>query len=117
MNRHLYRTSQTSSPVRTVPKPTARKVKVLQSGDGGPNNVQDRLTCTICGWSGNPITVSPGGNFPTTYQVTGSTYVWSSPDQPLSVIDKAVVPIPQPSVSCGFCGGTLLMSGAKGVGQ
>ena len=110
--------SPPSSRVTTSPKPTGRKVRVRPSGDGGPNNVVDRITCTICGFPGIDVnSFQPGQNFPTVMQASGSTYVWTSPDQPLSVIDKTVTPVPQPTVSCPFCGGTFALGGRKGKGQ
>jgi hypothetical protein len=119
MNRTLRSGVPARSPSRvfTSPRPSAQKHRVRQSGDGGPNQTSDRLTCSVCGFKGVNVTTTPGEHFPTGYQTTGTTYVWDSPDQPLSVIDKQVLPKPSPAVSCGFCGATRFLDGSKGKGQ
>ena len=100
-----------------VPRPTRPRHVRRPSGDGGPNQTIDRVKCSICGFSGNAITVNPGQNFPTAFVTTGSTYVWTSPSDPVTSLDKQVLPVPQPSVSCAFCGGSMLLGGSKGMGQ
>ena len=106
-----------SSPVSTVPRPSQRKLVPRRAGDGGPNQTIDRIRCTVCGFAGNPITVQPGGNFPTTFTTTGSTYVWAQADEALSTLDQATLPVPQPGVACAFCGATMLLGGSRGKGQ
>lgn len=77
----------------------------------------DRLTCAICGFPGVDIATEPGGDFPTAYTVSGSTYVWTNADDALSTLDKTVTPVPNASVSCNFCGGTRFLDGSKGSGH
>mgnify|MGYP003393453967 CR=1 FL=1 len=77
----------------------------------------DRITCHICGFRGNSAEVTPGENFPTALVTTGSTYVWTNSNDPLSGLDLTVLPTTNPAVSCGSCGASLLMSGHKGQGQ
>lgn len=101
----------------TTPRAAHRKSKVRASGDGGGNNYVDRLTCTVCGFAGVNIATVPGENFPTVMVTAGTTYVWTSPDQAVSVIDKTVTPTPQSKVSCPFCGSTRFLDGSKGKGQ
>lgn len=103
--------------VSTVPRSQRQKSLRRMSGDGGPNATIDRVTCSVCGFHGINITTSVGENFPTAYVTTGNTYVWTTPDQPLSVIDLQVLPVPNTSVSCPFCGATRWTDGAKGQGQ
>jgi len=117
MNRHLTRTSQHGSPVRNVPRPTTRKLHPRPSGDGGPNNVVDRITCNVCGWPGIPIEWQPGSNFPTSFTTNGTQYSWTSPSQPITEMDKEVVPVPAAGAACSFCGATAYLSGSRGSGN
>lgn len=103
--------------VFNTPKPASRKYRTHQSGDGGPNQVMDRIRCSVCGFPGVSIETVPGENFPTVMQTTGTTYVWASPDQPVTILDKQVLPVPQSKVSCPFCGATRFLDGQKGKGQ
>ena len=116
MNHHL-RPRHQSSPVRTLPRPMGRKLHVRTSGDGGDNAQPDRVTCAVCGFAGNPITVSPGANFPTTYTTVGSTYSWTSPAEAITTMDKEVIPVPAVGASCAFCGSTRLLGGSRGSGN
>ena len=79
--------------------------------------VPDRLICRICGFPGNRVDVTPGENFPTALVTSGSTYVWTQSTDALATLDRTVLPVTDPAVSCGFCGGTLLLSGHRGSGQ
>src|SRR5215510_4257500 len=77
----------------------------------------ERLYCSICGFGGNSTDVDPGENCPTGFVTAGSTYAWTSASDALSLIDKTVTPVPNPQVSCAFCGGTMLLTGRRGQGQ
>jgi hypothetical protein len=100
-----------------VARPHLRQLRVRQSGDGATSATPDRITCSICGFPGISIATVPGENFPTTYTTTGMTYVWASPADAITSLDKQVLPVPNPAVSCAFCGGTQFLSGSKGAGQ
>jgi hypothetical protein len=117
MNRTLQPTRHTSSPVRTVPRPTGRKVQRRPSGDGGPNTVVDRISCAVCGFAGVDIQTQPGANFPTAYTTQGSTYVWASPADAITSLDKSVTPVPAVGAACPFCGATNFLSGSRGSGN
>ncbi len=74
----------------------------------------DRLTCAICGFPGLQPDMEPGeqvGAKPTT--TTGSTYVWTNANDPLSVIDKQVTVVLQAG-QCVFCHGQRYLDGARG---
>ena len=107
--------ARSADPLLLVPTTPRRRVRVHVRFPVAP--LPERLACRICGFRGIPLTVIPGENFPTALVVTGSTYSWTSASEPLSVIDKAVTPEPNPSVSCPFCGGTRFLDGMKGQGQ
>lgn len=81
------------------------------------NSEPDRITCAVCGFPGVDIDTEPGGEFPTSFTVTDSTYVWTNTDDPISGLDKSVLPVPNPSVSCPFCGATRFLDGNKGSGN
>lgn len=115
MSRWLHH--RLTAPVETVPRPQRRKTRRARSGDGGINSTIDRVQCSVCGFAGVNITTFPGEDFPTQYVTTGTTYEWASPDQPLSVIDLQVLPVPNSSVSCPFCGATRYLDGSRGQGQ
>lgn len=117
MNRSITHRGTQTADVLSPPRHRRRKYARHDAGDGGVNNSPDRITCSVCRFPGIAITASPGQDFPTAYTTTGTTYVWTSPDQPLSVIDKQVVPVPNPAVSCPFCGATAYLYGSKGSGN
>lgn len=77
----------------------------------------DRLRCSICGFPGVSVDTEPGENFPTAYTVSGSTYVWTSPAEAVTTLDKTVTPVPNTSTSCNFCGGTRFLDGSRGSGN
>ena len=115
MHRRLRPT--TTASVETVPRSERRKTFRHLAGDGGPNSTIDRVTCSVCNFPGVAITTMPGENFPTQYVTTGSTYVWTNANDPLSVIDLTVTPVTNPRASCPFCGATLFVGGSRGQGQ
>lgn len=117
MNRHLTRISQHGHRVATVPRRSPPFQRHHPAGDGGPNNTPDRLTCSVCGFPGIDITIQPGENFPTAYVTTGTRYVWDSPEEVVTTLDLQVLPVPNPAVSCAFCGSARFMDGSKGQGQ
>lgn len=96
------------------PAPRAARVTIHPPSDDKPLL---RLICGVCGFPGIPFETVPGENCPTTLQVTGTTYSWTNSDDAIGLIDKFVVPIPNPSVSCAFCGATAYMTGSRGQGQ
>ncbi len=93
------------------PQPTFRRYRRYVS------ETPDRLECRVCGFPLNRADVEPGGGFPTAYVTTGNTYVWTSPADALTVIDKQIEPVTNPAVSCSFCGSSRLFDGQKGQGQ
>lgn len=76
----------------------------------------DSIICRVCG-AYNSQDVEPGGGFPTTLQVTGSTYSWTNSNDAIADIDLEVLPVTNPQMSCWFCGSTRLFDGMKGRGQ
>ena len=80
-------------------------------------SVFEHVTCRVCGFRGIPLSTEPGENFPTALVVTGTTYSWTNANDPLSVIDKAVTPVPNSASSCPFCGSTRFLDGQRGQGQ
>ena len=81
------------------------------------NTQPDRLTCAVCGFQGVDIETEPGGDFPTTFTISGSTYIWTVPNEAVTTLDRTVTPVTNTSVSCPFCGATRFLDGSKGSGN
>ena len=106
-----------ADPLLTPPFPSPRRRVRVHITRQASRTLPERLTCRICGFPGIDVTTDPGENFPTALVVTGSRYTWASPSDSIAVIDKAVMPTTNPSVSCSFCGVTRFLNGMKGQGQ
>ena len=97
----------------------SRKFQRWRVDRGAENASPDRIRCSTCNFAGVDIETVPGESLrgSTQYVTTGTTYVWTSPADALSTIDKAVEPKANSSVSCPFCGGEAFLWGAKGTGH
>lgn len=87
-------------------------------GPGTAAQDDDRITCSICGFPGISPYAQPGESTAPQGSVSlvasGTTYVWDSPEEPVSNQDYEVVVVPNAMAACPDCGGELFLSGHKG---
>jgi len=94
--------------------PDQRRTSRTHTRQPQPDERPEYLACSVCGFPVLFDTVPSGSPFPTTFTVTGNTYVWDSADDALSTLDKTVEPVPQGG-TCGFCGATDFLGGTRGT--
>ncbi len=93
----------------------SRRRRVENAGSATTFLEQDRVTCAVCGFAGQPLE-TPAANLgvkPTT--VNGSTYVWTNSTDALSTLDKETIVQDQVG-TCRFCHGERYFDGARGSG-
>jgi hypothetical protein len=74
------------------------------------------LTCAVCGFRGVPAAQTPAarwGNPPIT--TTGTTYVGTRADDPVTSFDLQVTVVRQPG-ECPHCGAERYLDGRRGSG-
>lgn len=94
--------------------PEQRRKNRVSTRQPIPDERPQSLACSVCRFPVPFETVPSQAPFPTTFTVTGSTYVWGSPDEALSTIDKTVLPGAQAGC-CPFCGSNDFLSGSRGT--